>query len=421
MTIPRYSLKIWKALVTINLSVAACALAQEGPAFKAGGIMSVAWQNSGDDTSPLQSNEGRATFSNNLVLLGEARLDARLSLVAEVQSHRGFNLGLYGLSAVYRVRRSGVLQIEAGKFLAPFGNLIPRRWASENPLAGYPLIYTYLTTASAFHLPKSNAVLLRARGNGHQLAYSEDQTLNKAPAANAPATNHLPTANIGLRVASPELYLTGAQLFGTEQNFFYALAFSNGALSNPVDLSSNSGFNVSARVRYSPFMGLDLGSSFSTAPYLDAHTLDAELKIASKKTTQFRQTVWSGDVAFIRGHLMLFVEAVFNRWESPFISESLDLWGGYVEGRYRFTPRFYLAARGSLLSFAEIADREDIDNDSRLQEPWDYNVRQIELGLGMRLTRNALLKFAYQHSQTLETAGGEPSDDLAVAQAVFYF
>jgi len=407
---------------TATFFVTASVQAQTAPVFNVGGIVQTTWQKSGAGDTPLRLNGGNASF----VLLGtalvQARVNERLTVFGEIQTVRGFNLNLYALSAVYRATSNEVAQIEAGKFLAPFGNFLARRYASENPLIDYPLTYNYRTALSPFLLPRTNAALLAARGQGHQLHYAHPANALGKRRAIQKTVDHIPTPNWGLKVVSREVYLTGAQWFGSiRRTVSYAIAVSNGALSNPVDVNDGNGVQFSARLRVTPITGFDAGVSFSSAPYLNKSAVQEELKRAGMRAENFRQAVFSADLAFSRGQVVLFAEILHNRWATPFLVEPLDLWGSYLEAKYTLHPRVFVAGRWSRLKFSQITDSGDLDGDGRLSESWDYDVNQVELGLGYRVNRNAMIKATYEFNRTREIPGGDPSDDLAALQAVVFF
>src|SRR5262249_59380334 len=62
-----------------------------------------------------------------------------------------------------------------------------------------------------------------------------------------------------------------------------------------------------------------------------------------------------------------------------------------IEGRYKIAPGVYAAARVDHLGFSEITGSLD-----RL--PWDAPVTRVEVGGGVSIQRNLVLKVAYQHN-----------------------
>jgi predicted porin len=92
-----------------------------------------------------------------------------------------------------------------------------------------------------------------------------------------------------------------------------------------------------------------------------------------------------------------------------------------IEARYRFLPRVFVAARVSQISFSDIDDPEDFDDDDELREPWDNDVRQISLGFGYYVNRHMLFKVMGQANRTSWERGGDPDDDRLSVQGVVYF
>src|SRR5688572_20361341 len=61
----------------------------------------------------------------------------------------------------YSTRLPTGLNLQAGKFGNPFGQFLTRNYADQNPLIGFPLMYTHRTTVRANQLPSSSYDLLR--------------------------------------------------------------------------------------------------------------------------------------------------------------------------------------------------------------------------------------------------------------------
>lgn len=395
------------------------ALAQGKPTIEIGGIAQVAAVKPEAGESPLRVNDGNYSFVNRLVLLAEARLGDRLALYLELQSLNNLQVGLYGLSIVYRPFADPGLHFEAGKFLLPFGNFLPRHWASENPLFDFPLPYHYRTTVSAFQLPRSGDNLLAVRGMGHHLEYPK--TVSAEPSLSKVTDVYLSRPAWGLPLLARDVYVTGVQGLRLSKRLFVALALTNGAPCYPVDVNNSNGVLIGGRLRYTVLTGLELGISLATAPYLDKNTVQGELSNANLRAEDYRQTIAGLDFSFSRGHWVVFAEGIFSRWQSPFLNYNLDVWSGYLEGKYTLAARWYVAARFSGLRFEKIPDPNDVDGDGELQEPWDYPVIQGEGGLGCRLTRNLVIKAVYQHHRTFAAPDGDPHDDVIALQAVVFF
>lgn len=397
--------------------------AQSLPKIEIGSIVSLTYINGQSGPSPLAVNRGEGTFLNQWVLFLGSQFHESLSLFAEVQTAKGIRFSNYGLSAIYQPKGWSHFGIEVGKFLVPFGTFLGRRWASENPFIEFPLIYEYQTVLSAFDLPRNEGELLKVRGQGDGFQYHDhdDSPNERLAKLAAPGSAHIPRSGSGLRMISREVYPTGVQVFGTVGNVRYNFGVTNGALSNPVDINNSSAVQILGRLRYNPFLGLDLGASFASGVYLDKESVDAQLQEVGRRAEDFRQTSLGFDVSYSAGHLVFFSELLFNRWESPFIAENLDALAFYVEAKYKFLTRLYVAGRFSSIDFMEIADPQDVDNDGKFRASWDFDVHQWEAGLGYRVNRNALIKAVVQLNRTRGAPGGDPADDFFALQSVVFF
>jgi len=403
-------------LATGVLLWASGAQAQGPPEFDVGAILNLELKNTGPGPSSNVVNGGDAGFFAQWQLFLNARISEHISAFSVVQSANGLDLKLYGASAILTIRSTPALQVEVGKFLVPFGNFLPRRFSSENPLIGFPLSYEYRTSLSANVVPKSREDLLRARGHGEAAYQPSGKSLAKGLETES---SHIPRGPSGLRVISGEVYITGGQIFGSFSAFQYAMGLSNGALSNPVDINNSNGLHLFGRLAVEPTTGLIVGSSFSTAPYLNQRSNITWPE--GKSAEDYRQRALGLDVEFSRGHLVAFSEAVLNEWESPYISDPLRSFSFSVEGKYNLLPRLFLAARYDEIHFSRIADSSDVDGDRRSSEEWDYNVRRIEFGMGYHISRQAVAKVVGQVNQTLGDMEGDPRDNLSAFQIAVFF
>ena len=87
---------------------------------------------------------------------------------------------------------------------------------------------------------------------------------------------------------------------------------------------------------------------------------------------------------------------VWSRWAFPTAlrpsdARELDALASWVEGRYRVTPRIFVAARLDHLGFSELRG-------SVLVLPWDSPVSRIESGVGYYLQRNLVLRTTIQQN-----------------------
>jgi hypothetical protein len=388
--------------------------------FDVGSIVSISYSKGERSSSPLVFNWGLQSFLSQWSLLMGVEVTDRIFVFAEVLTVNGSNIANSALTASYRIDDAGAMNVEFGKFMPPFGTYLSRRWASEDALIDFPLVYNYRTSISAFELPRSATNLLQARGTGAYLTY-DYQAPSTGGNTNPNQYSYLPSEGEGLRIISRAAYQTGFQLFGEAGRFGYRAGLSNGSLSNPTDVNTNDSPNVFARLSYRPFIGMILGASFSQGGYLNDIAVTDSLAWTSKKSSDFKQRVTGFDLEFSAGHLMSWAEVIFNSWETPSIDDKLKTFSYQIEARYRFLPRVFVAARVSQISFSDIDDPEDFDDDDELREPWDNDVRQISLGFGYYVNRHMLFKVMGQANRTSWERGGDPDDDRLSVQGVVYF
>lgn len=402
-----------------------------------GGIMTLNYINGGDGNSPLIHNEGLPGFE----LVGDLFVNVRVSDEAEVlielETARGWDVQLYGGSLTYKISKER-LQTEAGKFVAPFGNFLPRRFAPQNFLYGFPLHYEYRTGLAVSDVPENNQELLHARGSGHgnyemagETAHADflrqtttagnpRQTLMTqgivAPAQ--PTSGHIIVGNDGVKMIAKQTYISGVQFFGKFNGLGYSLGLANGALCYPTDLSVSQRPMVFGRLHVQPLIGLTLGLSGASGSYLN-HKLVQE-KHPNLQPEKYAQHIAGVDVEYSRGYVVFFGEGAFSRWESPFISEPLDALAFTAELRYKILPRLYVAGRYGRINFSEIADAQDFDADGKLSEPWEFPIWRLESAAGYHLSRHAIVKAVWQINRT-DSGASDPADNLAVIQmTVFY-
>lgn len=416
------------------------ASAASQPTIDLGGIITVNYLDGGDGKSPLVHNDGLPGFELVGDLFMNVRVSEEASAFVELETVRGWNVQLYSGSFTYKISRDR-LKIEAGKFVAPFGSFLPRRFAPQNFLYGFPLHYEYRTGLVTNDVPDNNQDLLKARGagrgdynqpsaNAHIDFSASERTMSKPflTVANghaaAPAqllTGHIVSGNDGVKVIAKESYITGVQFFGSFSGFGYSVGLANGALSNPADLNVSKRPMIFGRLHVQPAIGLKIGVSAASGGYLNHQLVKSQH--SDLQPEKYAQHVAGLDVEYSRGYLVFFGEGVFSRWQSPFISGDLDALAFSVEARYKILPRLFVAARYGRLDFSEIADAQDVDADGKLTEPWEFPVWRLESGAGYYLSRHALLKAVWQINRTQELNPGsdDPADDLvAVQMTVFY-
>jgi hypothetical protein len=83
-----------------------------------------------------------------------------------------------------------------------------------------------------------------------------------------------------------------------------------------------------------------------------------------------------------------------------------------LEGRYKFAPGAYVAARGDRVDFNDIVG-------SRGPATWEADTWRIEFGGGYSITRNIVAKGAWQRNH--RNGGRVLEDSLVCAQVLYWF
>ena len=298
----------------------------------------------------------------------------------------------------YTTRLPTGLNLQAGKFGNPFGQFLTRNYADQNPLIGFPLMYTHRTTIRSNQLPSNSYDFLRWQARSQPLP---GYTTNSGT-----GSGWLPLINFA--------YPTGLMAFGSGSKGDYRFALVNSSLSNPLN-PARSGQRAQwvAAGGITPFQRFRLGASFATGPYLDA-SVSSQLP-AGTFWRDFTQRAWGADLQLTLHHLELQSELLFTNFQVPRISQRLGAAGYFVELKHTLTPRLFLAGRWNQLYFDRL--RSGITNGERPR--FDNNRYSLELGVGYHLSEKLLVKSSYQFNRTVTAL--EPRDDMVGIQLVYRF
>lgn len=332
--------------------------------------------------SPRVINKGNPTLGWRFDLFLDGKITDNVHALVNTRAFEDETINFdYVAIRITDIAESGV-NFQIGKFDMPFGNLAERRFPEKNFLFGLPLIYEYRTS-----LPNqvvTRLELLNNRGKG-----------------------------VGIRLIDLGIYDIGAMVFGDVGKFHYAVAVANGTISSTStrQMNTNSDFNKIVRLTYTPIMGLTFGAAGAMGAYL----AEGGKPLPREETSlHYQQTIGEFDVEFSRGRFLFNGEAVYSQWTVPLENEDskLSLLGYYAEAKYTWVPRFYTAARVSGLRFSQL-DLEDISR------RWDYDMLEVEAGIGYYLDRNTLVKVVRRETRTLGTT--DPHDNLTVLQLAVAF
>lgn len=255
------------------------------------------------------------------------------------------------------------VNLKAGLIPSPFGNYSLRStYFNLNPLVGVPLMWHYRTPMPTAMYPTNKDL-------------HEDKV----------KTNAAGYAPIGYDAC----WDTGVELFGDLGRLEYSLAVTDGAMSSP-KAGANDGRQLMARLGFNFTPGLRLGFSVARGPQFRPSAAADDYPRVEK----FQATVAGIYAQYIVNHLQLYGELVRSTWEAPqaYLAEGqAHANAGYLEGRYDFLVRWYLAARLDFISYSLI-DNPAAGKD----EPWGDDLLRLETGVGYRLSREAIVKLVYQ-------------------------
>ena len=175
------------------------------------------------------------------------------------------------------------------------------------------------------------------------------------------------------------------------------------------------------RIGFTPCPELNAGFSYGYGPFMADQSNDSASAIFSDNPTEYPQRTYGGDFTFAMNHVTLYGEAIYNIWYFEDIP-NLEAFGYSIEGRWAVTPRFFAAARAGGVRFNEISG--DIpafpSGETSYSGRWDHNAIRLEGSIGLRVSRETLLKAIYEHDNTGDFAG-EPNVDVFALQTVFSF
>jgi hypothetical protein len=393
-------------------SIAAClALAGQSAPARAGDALAF-WGGRirlGGDASGTIGPEDQGYFNHGnygvsslrllrLDLAAELRVSSAAALLAAVRSDNLAAPRVYALYLRVRPWSSRELDLQAGLIPPVFGAFPHRHYSADDPLPSVPLAYQYLTSLRYDAVPANADQLLAQRGRGWQVRY---------PVGSREAGPGVPLVN-------GERWDVGLEVRLGREPLSLAVAVTQGTLSHPELRDENSGKQVSARFAWKPSAALTLGLSGATGDFLSHEVTDG---LPPSAGDSFRQKAIGVDIELARGHWILRAEGLWNRWQLPKLDAALadtplDALGVYAEGRYKLRPGLYLAGRVERLEFGLLEGAGG-------PQSWDAPVTRCELGGGLSLRRDVLLKASWQHNW--RDGGRVRQNDLVAAQLSVWF
>ncbi len=295
-----------------------------------------------------------------------------LALATEVRSEDLEAPRVYAAYARIRPFRDHPFDLTAGRIPPAFGAFARRAYGTDNIVIGYPLAYQYLTSLRSDAAPAVGDDLLRMRGRGWRSSFPIGR---QVPEPGVPLVSGFRwDTGVGAAWANPRLQVSAA--------------LTNGTLSNPRVGDDNGGKQLSGRVAATPIVGLVLGASGAAGNWL-ARGLPGD--------GSGQQRAFGADAEYSRDHWIVRGELVFSRWALPLPlppshTTAVSALGRWVEGRYRLTPRIFIAGRLDRLGFSTLQG-------STAALPWDAPVARAEAAAGYSLRRNLVVRTAVQRNR----------------------
>jgi hypothetical protein len=144
-----------------------------------------------------------------------------------------------------------------------------------------------------------------------------------------------------------------------------------------------------------PVPGLTIGASAARGHWIDSSLLNALPTAAGRDSAQ---SVVGTDFEFGRGRTLIRGEWLRSAFDipavsAPYISSPLIASAGFLEGRYRWHPRWQIAARVDRMTFSDIQGALE---GGGVPTPWDAPVARVEGTLGFRAARTVELRAGWQ-------------------------
>lgn len=337
--------------------------------------------------------ERNALRTLRLAVTGHWQPVERMAFLAQVRTEDLQRPQLYAAYVRLRPLAGIPLDIQAGRIPPVFGAYGRRGYGIDQMVIGYPLAYQYLTSLRPDAVPATVDDLLRMRGRGWRSNFPVG-ALDAQP---------------GVPLISAFRWDTGVQAHWSTTVVDTSVAVTTGTLSNPRASDDNGGRQLAARVAARPVTGLVAGASVARGAWA-ARTVPGA-------TDAHAQTAFGADAEYSRGYWLVRSELVWSRWRLPWPTPppdgpDLDALGAWIEGRYRLTPRLYLAARADRLNFSRLTGPDGT------RSTWDAPVTRVEAGAGYRLERNLLLNATVQVNRR---DGGRIEDRTFVAMRVAWW
>ena len=155
---------------------------------------------------------------------------------------------------------------------------------------------------------------------------------------------------------------------------------------------------------FTPFTGLRFGVSSMYGPYLNPDLTTSERHGADWKS--FKQGIYAADVQGSRGYFEANAEVVRSTYDVPGYAETSNGLAYYIEGKYTFAPRFYMATRFERNDYPFIAPVS-----STFWVANNVAFSDVEVGGGFRAAATTLLKLTVRADKWSPNANPQAPHD----------
>lgn len=341
----------------------------------------------------LIHTSGNHLFNPRLTLFLDAQAGPHVYVFAQARADRGFDpsddRGRMRLDE-YAVRftpwTDGRFDLQIGKFATVVGNWVARHNSWENPFITPPLPYENLTGMWDVVAPDSADTLMKwAHVRPRPFTgYDDADRYKRLPVIWGPS------------------YTRGVSVSGASGIFEYAAEWKNGALSSRPGVWAQQNWNhptVSGRIGVRPSPAWNFGFSASDGAYLRASA--APTLAPGRSLGDYREQVLGQDISYAWHHVQLWAEAYEAQFKIPRVGDARTL-AYYVEGKYKFTPRFFAALRWNQQYFGELTDSLGV------RSRWGRDVWRVDFAPTFRFTPHvqAKLQYSLQHQDLAPTVYG---------------
>ena len=312
-----------------------------------------------------------------LRIFGQWQIARPLALVGEVRTENADALEASALYLRWRPLEHQELDIQIGRIPPVIGEFARRAYGRDNPVIGLPLAYQYLTSLRPDALPSTVDDVLRMRGRGWRPNYpigSQD-------------------IDTGVPLVSATRWDTGIEARWRRGWVELAGAFTRGAPAVPVVRETNGGRQWSGRAAVYTPAGLRVGVSAARGEWIEDSVL---VLIPESERDKSAQTVIGADAELGLGHWLVRGEVIRSAFEIPLefspSASPLVAWSSFVSARYRWHPRWQVAARAERLDFASLTGSNGVPVE------WDAPVTRVEAVVGFRVTRPIEIRAGWQQN-----------------------